>query len=131
VPATATRPATTKLIRVSAAVDCGMAVNPDTVKAQIQGGIVHGLNAAIWGKIGFKSGVATVRNFNAFPMMKLRDCPRIDVTIVNSPGKPLGGVGEPGVPPAAPALANAYARLTGVRRRDLPLNIMTATSADT
>jgi len=85
----------------------------------MQGGIVHGLAAALWGRMTFSKGVASPRNFNGYRMLRLREMPQISVKIVNT-GGPLGGVGEPGVPPIAPALANAYARLTGTRVRSLP-----------
>jgi isoquinoline 1-oxidoreductase beta subunit len=105
---------------VSAAVDCGTAVNPDGVRAQVEGGVVHGLNAALLGKITFNKGVPSPTNYDFFRMMRMRDMPRVDVVIVES-GAPLGGVGEPGSPPVAPAVANAWAALTGVRKRSLPM----------
>jgi isoquinoline 1-oxidoreductase beta subunit len=106
--------------RVWCAIDCGQVVNPDIVEAQMQGGIVHGLTAALWGRITFKNGVASPRNFGSYRMTKMKDMPLIDVAIIPSTEAP-GGVGEPGVPPIAPAVANAWARLTGNRVRDLPL----------
>lgn len=105
--------------KVACAIDCGFAVNPDSVEAQMQGGIVHGLTAALWGHVTFTRGVVSPRNFNRYRMLRLAEMPQISVKIVNSGGA-LGGVGEPGVPPIAPALANAYARLTGMRIRTLP-----------
>ncbi len=118
--ATATQPAQIKLVRVSAAIDCGTAVNPDSVIAQVQSGVVHGLNAALWGRTTFSGGVASPENFDNYRMMRMRDMPRIDVTLVDT-GGPIGGVGEVGVPCVAPALANAWAALTGLRVRDLPM----------
>ncbi|MEJ1159602.1 xanthine dehydrogenase family protein molybdopterin-binding subunit [Prosthecomicrobium sp. N25] len=106
--------------RVSAAIDCGIAVNPDSVKAQMQGAIIQGLTAALWSKITFSQGRTVQRNFSNYRVMVMREAPRIDVTIVNQ-GSALGGVGEPGVPAAIPALVNAYARLTGTRIRSLPM----------
>jgi isoquinoline 1-oxidoreductase beta subunit len=106
--------------RVSCAIDCGTVVNPDTVEAQMQGGIVHGLTAALWGRMTFANGVASPKNFNGYRMLRMRDMPQVAVSVIASGGF-IGGVGEPGVPPAAPALANAYARLTGIRLRSLPL----------
>lgn len=111
---------TIRVHKVACAIDCGFAINPDSVAAQMQGGIVHGLAAALWGRITFTKGVASPKNFNGYRMLRLREMPQISVRIVNT-GGPLGGVGEPGVPPIAPALANAYARLTGKRIRTLPL----------
>jgi len=118
------------VVKVACAVDCGLAVNPNQVTAQIQGGIVHGLNAAQWGEIRFDHGRCQNTNFDEFPMMRLHDAPQIKVAIMNTPDVALGGVGEVGVPCAAPALANAYAALTGIRKRSLPLRISTATSGD-
>ncbi len=110
---------TIKVHRVSCAVDCGMAINPNSVEAQMQGGITHGLSAALWGEVPMKAGRATTRNFSNYRVLQMRESPQVDVRIINS-GAPLGGIGEPGVPPIAPALANAYARLTGRRVRSLP-----------
>jgi isoquinoline 1-oxidoreductase beta subunit len=106
--------------QVACVVDCGLAVNPNQIEAQMQGGIVHGLNAALWGQITFSKGSSSVRNFNSYRMIKLREMPVVTVQILNS-GAPIGGIGEPGVPPIAPAIANAYFRLTGTRVRTLPL----------
>jgi isoquinoline 1-oxidoreductase beta subunit len=105
--------------RVTCVIDCGSTINPDTVVAQMESGIVHGLAAALWGEMTFAGGAATRRNFNSYRMMRMRDMPLIDVQIIES-GGPLGGVGEPATPPIAPAVANAVARLTGVRQRTLP-----------
>ncbi len=113
-------PATIKVHRVVCVIDCGSVVNPDSVMAQMQGGIVHGMTAAMWGKVTFTNGTASARNFDNYRMMRMRDMPQIDVQIIAS-GAPIGGVGEPGVPPIAPAIANAYATLTGQRLRTLPL----------
>jgi isoquinoline 1-oxidoreductase beta subunit len=127
--ATAT-PVMVRVVKVAVAVDAGLIVNPDIARAQIEGGVIHGLNAAQWGELRFDAGRIQQRNFDDFRMMRLRDAPRIAVKFINSPGKPLGGIGEVGVPAAAPALANAYARLTGLRKRSLPLRVSTATSGD-
>ncbi len=115
-----TTPATLRVNHVWCVVDCGNTVNPDSVVAQMQGGIVHGMTAALWGKVTFANGTASARNFNNYRMMRMRDMPTIDVQIIES-GAPMGGVGEVGVPPIAPAIANAFARLTGQRLRTLPL----------
>jgi CO/xanthine dehydrogenase Mo-binding subunit len=106
-------------------VDCGTVVNPDTVVAQIQGGVVHGLSSALWGNIPISNGAATVHNFNNYALTRMGNMPRVDVQIVNTPGAPLGGIGEVGVPAVAPALANAYFALSGKRLRSLPLQIVT------
>jgi isoquinoline 1-oxidoreductase beta subunit len=106
---------------VYCAVDCGRAVNPNSVAAQMEGGIVHGMNAALWGQIKFTNGTASARNFDSHPMMRPRQMPRVRVVVMPpNPNVPIGGIGEPGVPPVAPALANAYFKLTGKRIRDLP-----------
>jgi isoquinoline 1-oxidoreductase beta subunit len=105
--------------KVACAIDCGYAVNPNSVEAQMQGGILHGLSAALWGQVTFKSGVASARNFSNYRVLRMAEAPVVSVQIVNS-NSPLGGVGEPGVPPIAPAVANAYAALTGKRIRTLP-----------
>ena len=109
-----------KVHRVACAVDCGTVVNPNSVEAQMQGGILHALNAALWGQVTFAAGKAAQTNFRNSRVMRLSEMPAVTVQIVGST-QPPAGVGEPGVPPLAPALANAYARLTGIRARTLPL----------
>ena len=109
-----------KVRRIVGAVDCGMAVNPDGLKAQIEGGIVFGLTAALHGAITIDKGAVVQANFPDYEMVRLAECPDIEVHIVES-GAALGGAGEPGVPPVAPALANAIFAATGVRVRELPL----------
>jgi isoquinoline 1-oxidoreductase beta subunit len=108
-----------KVNKVFCAIDCGIAINPDSIEAQIQGGVAHGLSAALWGQVSFAAGVPSVANFNAYRVLKLADMPTVSVTIVPSAAPP-GGVGETGVPCIAPAVANAYASLTGIRVRKLP-----------
>jgi isoquinoline 1-oxidoreductase beta subunit len=115
-----TTPATLRVNRMVCVIDCGSTVNPDSVVAQMQGGIVHGMTAALWGKVTFTNGRASARNFDNYRMMRMRDMPQVDVQVISS-GAPIGGVGEPGVPPVAPAIANAWAALTGQRLRTLPL----------
>jgi isoquinoline 1-oxidoreductase subunit beta len=111
---------TLKVDRVVAAVDCGMAVNPDGLKAQIEGGIVYGLTAALKDEITIDKGAVVQQSFPDYEMVRLADCPAIEVHIVESDA-PLGGAGEPGVPPVAPALANAIFAATGIRIRELPI----------
>jgi isoquinoline 1-oxidoreductase beta subunit len=106
--------------KVACAVDCGQVINPDSVRAQMEGGIVHGLNAALYGRTRWSNGRATPLNFDDYRMLRLREMPAISVTIIPSTAPP-SGTGEPGVPPIAPAIVNAYARLTGTRLRSLPL----------
>jgi isoquinoline 1-oxidoreductase subunit beta len=111
---------TLRVHRVTAAADCGMAVNPNGFCAQIEGGIVFGLSAALYDEISIAHGAVVQENFPDYRMVTLADCPAIDVHVVASEA-PLGGAGEPGVPPLAPALANAIFAATGVRLRDLPI----------
>ncbi len=109
-----------KVSRVTAAVDCGTVVNPDIVRAQIEGGIIFGLTAALKGAVTFKDGHAEQTNFDGYPLLAMSETPEIEVLLVPS-GDPLGGVGEIAVPPVAPALANAIFAATGKRLRSLPL----------
>lgn len=111
---------TLQVRRVACAVDVGLAVNPDQVEAQMQGGILHGLSAALWGQTTFSSGRASSRNFSNTRVVKMKETPLISVKIFESGAQFLGGVGEVAVPPVAPALANAYAALNGTRVRTLP-----------
>ena len=108
-----------KVNKMYCAIDCGIAVNPDQIEAQIQGGIAHGLSASLWGQVTFKAGVPSVSNFSNYRVLRLREMPVVSVSIVPSTEAP-GGVGETGVPCVAPALANAFAKLTGQRVRSLP-----------
>jgi isoquinoline 1-oxidoreductase beta subunit len=105
---------------VWAAVDCGRTINPDSVRAQIESGINYGLSAALYGRSTFADGEANERNFDSNPALTLAQAPRIDVIIIASTENP-GGIGEPGTPPIAAAVANALFAATGQRRRNLPL----------
>lgn len=109
-----------KVHKVACVIDCGRCINPDTVEAQLQGAIAQGMTAALWGEMKFTAGVVSPRNFNGYKMLRMRDMPVVSVQVIQG-GPPIGGVGEPGVPPIAPAIANAYATLTGTRLRTLPL----------
>jgi isoquinoline 1-oxidoreductase beta subunit len=109
-----------KVQRVVCAVDCGIAVNPDIIRAQMEGGIGFALSALYYGEIEIKSGRAAQRNFDTYRALRIYEMPKVEVHIVQSTEKPTG-VGEPCVPPLAPAVANAIARLTGTRVRRLPL----------
>jgi isoquinoline 1-oxidoreductase beta subunit len=106
--------------RVVCAVDCGPVVNPDTVEAQMQSGIVYGLTAALHGEIGIDAGRVVQGNFHDYPMLLMAGMPRIEVHIVPSTDS-QGGVGEPGTPPIAPAVCNAIFAATGKRIRKLPI----------
>jgi isoquinoline 1-oxidoreductase subunit beta len=109
-----------RVLRVVCAVDCGQVVNPSTVAAQMEGGIVFGLSAALWGEITFAEGRVEQSNFHDYRVMRLNEVPRIDVHIVPSSEAP-GGVGEPGTSVAIPALVNAVHAATGRRIRTLPI----------
>ena len=112
---------TPKVHRVVAAVDCGMTVNPQTIARQIEGGIVYGLSAALYGKITFKDGRVEQGNFHDYPVLRMNEMPKVEVHILPSSEHP-GGIGEPGTPPAAPALTNAIFAATGKRIRSLPID---------
>lgn len=107
--------------RVVCAIVCGPVVNPDTVRAQMESGIVFGLSAALYGRITFKDGRVEQGNFNDYPVLRMDAMPKIEVYIVDS-SAPMGGVGEPGVPPIAPAVGNAIFAATGKRVRSLPID---------
>jgi len=111
---------TIRVHRVVCAIDCGQIVNPDTIAAQMEGGIVFGLSAALWGKISFKDGKVQQSNFDDIRVLRMPEMPRVEVYIVPSTEPPTG-VGEVGVPPVAPAVANAVFAATGKRLRDLPI----------
>ena len=106
--------------RVTCAIDCGLAVNPLTVEAQMQSAIAYGLGAALHGEITLKDGKVEQSNFHDYPVLRMNEMPQVTVHIVPGGTKPTG-VGEPGTPPIAPAVANALAALTGKRVRVLPL----------
>ena len=106
--------------RVVCVIDWGLAVNPDVVRAQMEGGVMYGLTAALHGELDLKAGSVTQSNFHDYPILRMDEAPAVDVVIVASDGPPTG-VGEPGVPPIAPAVANAVFNLTGERLRELPL----------
>ncbi|MVM31617.1 molybdopterin-dependent oxidoreductase [Spirosoma sp. HMF4905] len=108
--------------RVICAIDCGLAVNPDGVRAQMESGIVYGLTAALYGEITIEKGQVKQSNFHDYRMLRINEMPVIDVHIVPSTGK-MGGAGEPGVAPIAPAVANALFAATGKRIRSLPVRL--------
>jgi isoquinoline 1-oxidoreductase beta subunit len=109
-----------KVHRVTCAVDCGIVVNPDTVAAQMQGGIIFGLTAALFGEITIANGRVEQTNFGDYRIMRLSEAPTVDVHIVES-GEAPGGIGEPGTSASMPALTNALFALTGTRIRRLPV----------
>jgi isoquinoline 1-oxidoreductase beta subunit len=108
------------LHKVCCAIDPGLAVNPNQIKAQAEGGIIMGLSAALREQITLKDGRAEQTNFDSYPILKLAHIPEIEVLVMETPGAEAGGVGEPPVPPVAPALANAIFAATGKRVRTLP-----------
>ncbi|HJW45034.1 MAG TPA: xanthine dehydrogenase family protein molybdopterin-binding subunit [Lysobacter sp.] len=108
--------------RVVCAVDCGIAVNPETIAAQLESGVAFGLSAALHSKLTLKDGRVQESNFHDFQVLRLNEMPQVEVHIVPSTEKP-GGIGETGVPPTAPAVANAVFALTGQRLRELPLRL--------
>ncbi len=109
-----------KVDRVICAVDCGIAVNPDVIRAQMEGSIGYALAAALTGEITLKDGVVQQNNFDGYPVLRIAEMPKIEVYIVPSAEKPTG-VGEPGVPPLAPALANAIYAAIGKHITQLPI----------
>jgi isoquinoline 1-oxidoreductase beta subunit len=108
--------------RVVCAADCGLAVNPDGAAAQLEGGILFGLTAALHGRVDFEAGAASTSNFDDSPLLRFDEAPAIEVVHVNGAPDQLGGVGEIGVPPIAPAVCNAIFRASGARPRTLPLD---------
>lgn len=114
-----------RISKVSAAIDCYVPVNPGQIEAQIMGGIIHGLNAALYGQQTFVNGAAQAKNFRNSRMIRGNESPKVALRIIPAPVSAsrainLGGAGELGVPTFAPALANAYFKATGIRQRSLP-----------
>ena len=107
--------------KVTCAIDCGWAVNPDTAEAQVESGIIFGLSAALYGEITIEKGRVANGNFPDYEMVRMATAPEIDVHIVES-GEALGGLGEPSTPPIAAAVTNAIYILTGQRVRELPIS---------
>jgi isoquinoline 1-oxidoreductase beta subunit len=116
---------TIRVHKVTAAVDCGIAVNPLGVEAQIQSAMAFGLSAAMYGRISLKNGRVEQSNFSDYPVVRLNEMPECSVHIVPSKDAPTG-VGEPGTPPIAPAVANAIFALTGKRLQRLPFDVAAA-----
>jgi len=106
---------------VVAAVDCGMVINPDGVRQQVEGGIVYGLSAALHGAITLEHGRVLQSNFHDYTPLRFSEMPQVEVHIVAS-SEPPTGIGEPGTPPIAPAVANAVFALTGKRLRRMPFD---------
>ena len=108
--------------RVVCAIDCGVAVNPGAVAAQMESGIVFGLGATLHGTLTLKEGQVQESNYHDYRVLRMHEMPKIEVHIVPSTER-MGGVGEPGTPPIAPAVANAIFAATGKRLRNLPLRL--------
>lgn len=112
--------ATFRVERLTCAVDCGQPVNPLSVRAQIEGGLVWGLSAALHGRITIRNGQVEQSNFDDYPVLRMSEVPQLDIHLVDSRAAP-GGIGEPCAPPVAPAVTNALFAAAGVRIRELPL----------
>ena len=108
--------------KITCAIDCGTVINPEIVEQQIESAITYGLSAALYGDVQVKDGQVVQKNFNDMPMLRIDEMPEVEVVIIQSSAAPEG-VGEPGTPPVAPAVANAIFNLTGKRLRNLPLKL--------
>jgi isoquinoline 1-oxidoreductase beta subunit len=115
------RDGTVRVRRVVCAVDCGTVINPDTVTAQVQGAIIFGITAALYGEITLKKGRVEQSNFDSYQVLRMNEAPAIDVHIVRST-EPPGGLGEPGTSAIVPAIANAIFAATGKRLRKMPID---------
>jgi isoquinoline 1-oxidoreductase beta subunit len=114
--------------KVSCVVDCGVVVNPEGVRQQMESAIVFGLSAALHGEITISDGRVQQSNFHDYPTLRIIDMPEVQVEVIAGADAPEG-VGEPGTPPIAPAVANAVFKLTGKRLRSLPLRLEDASSS--
>ena len=113
-----------KIVKVYSVLDCGQYVNPDNVKAQTEGNIAMGLSAAVKGGITFTQGKCDQTNYHQYQVMRISEMPQVEIHIIENLEKP-GGVGEPGLPPIAPALGNAIFNLTKKRWYKLPIDLST------
>lgn len=111
-----------KVHRFTCVVDCGIAVNPDIVRAQMEGAVMYGLTAALYGNLELEQGAFKESNFHDYHILRMNEAPAVDVVIIDSGTEPTG-VGEPGLPPVAPAVASAVFAATGQRLRSLPLKL--------
>ena len=114
---------TIRVHRVVAVIDCGLAVNPNLIRQQMESAVVFGLSAALYGTLTIEQGRVQQSNFHDVPALRIDACPFIQTDIITSSAHPEG-VGEPGTPPVAPAVANALFVLTGQRLRSLPLKVI-------
>uniref|UniRef100_UPI0031CF6694 molybdopterin cofactor-binding domain-containing protein n=1 Tax=Inquilinus sp. TaxID=1932117 RepID=UPI0031CF6694 len=110
-----------RLERMVCAVDCGQVINPVILRQQVESGIIYGLSAALYGRLTIAGGAVVEGNFDDSPVLRIHECPPIEVHVVPS-AEPPGGIGELGTPGVAPALMNAIFAATGKRLRDLPLD---------
>jgi isoquinoline 1-oxidoreductase beta subunit len=108
--------------RVVCVIDCGLAVNPNLIRQQMESGVAFGLSAALYGEIVIEKGQVQQGNFNDYRVLRIDECPRVETDVIASTAHPEG-VGEPGVPPIAPAVGNALFAATGQRLRSLPLRL--------
>jgi isoquinoline 1-oxidoreductase subunit beta len=111
-----------KVVKITVAIDSGIVVNPDTIKAQTEGCVVMGLTAAYKSGLTIEKGRVAEKNFHNYPLLRIHECPDIEVIVMKNNFEPEGA-GEPGLPPIAPALTNAIFNLTGIRIRVLPFNL--------
>jgi isoquinoline 1-oxidoreductase beta subunit len=111
-----------RIDRIVAAVDCGVVINPDIVTAQIEGAIGFALSAALRNQVTLNKGVVEQSNFDDYEPTRIREMPKVEVYIMQSTAAP-SGIGEPGVPPLAPAIGNAIFAATGKRLRSLPFDL--------
>jgi isoquinoline 1-oxidoreductase beta subunit len=110
-----------KVVKVWCCADAGFVMNPDGFAAQMEGGIIYGLTTALYSGITLKDGGVEQSNFHDYMMVRMDEAPEIAVDFINADGKTLGGAGEPGLPPLAPAVTNAIFAATGKRIRELPI----------
>lgn len=108
--------------KVVCAIDCGIAVNPNIIAQQMESGVIFGLSAALFGEVTIKDGKVEQRNFHDYPVLRMNQAPLVETVVIRN-AEPPEGVGEPGTPPIAPAVANAVFALTGKRLRSLPLRL--------
>ena len=113
--------------RIVCAVDCGQVVHPEGVRHQIESAITMGLSAALWGEIEIEQGRIVTTNYDRYPIARIDQMPRVETHII-AEGDPMGGIGEPGTPPTAPAICNALRVLTGKPIRRLPIGKLTRTA---
>jgi len=112
-----------KVDKITCAVDCGLVINPQGAANQVEGGIIDGLSAALYGKITVKDGIVQESNFHDYRLCRMNDVPKIDVHFIDSDDSPRG-LGEGPLPPLAPAVANAIYAATGKRMRELPIRAL-------